>query len=161
MKIRLETTKLSALIARIKSNEGQRQTGILQALWDGGHLIQQRAQTKYLVSGPLHRRSGRLLNSITVVPPRRTGKSYQCIVGTKVFYGKIHEYGLRKPIRPVKAQCLAFRVGPPYGPYGKSLGKWVRTKKVVLRPKPWLGPATKDSEPTIIRLLGKAGAKII
>jgi len=67
------------------------------------------------------RDTGRLQRSLTT-----QASNSQAAVGTNVIYAPVHQFGAT--IRPRVAPWLVFKVG----------GKWVKTKKVNIKPRPFM-----------------------
>lgn len=88
------------------------------------------SSSKYLAGQVLHRRSGRLANSLEY----RLIGDWEAEVGSRLIYAAIHEYG--GEIRPVRARFLRFQIGD----------KIIFTKGPVLIPaRPYLKPALDET----------------
>ena len=96
----------------------------------------------------LKRRTGDLGTSVT---QDVNEGALRAIVGTKLVYGPVHEYGATiRPIPPNK--WLRFQ----FAPRGKNVTKrgnypWVSVRQVVIPKRPWLRPAYEDNKDKILR----------
>lgn len=87
----------------------------------------------------LHRRTGRLASSVQT-RVEDDGHTIRGVVGTNVFYGKVHEFGMTivpKPSNPTG--LLAFKVE----------GRLRFARSVRLPARPWLGTAVQESRQDI------------
>ena len=140
---------------RKKLGAQHRKADAESAMRDSLELIVSIAKMKYLTGGnPLNVQTGRLRASVKRSEPAWNGAMLRGSVGTDVFYGRVHEFGAQTPghaVRPVRARVLAWR-GAPYGAHGQGTGLWHFAKKVVMKPKPWLGPSIDDAGPRILAI---------
>lgn len=88
--------------------------------------LQRKIQTEKLQGQVLHHRTGKLINSIRMIPAKVAGSKVAGYVeggGGPAWYGKIHEYGTDRAyeIVPVNKKALAFMLN----------GKQVFAKKVL------------------------------
>lgn len=76
----------------------------------------------------LHRRTGTLAKSLNW----KLTSDFSATIGTNVAYAAIHEFG--GEIRPRNAKALSFQIGDT----------WVRTQKVTMPKRPYLGPGLEE-----------------
>jgi phage gpG-like protein len=93
---------LDGSAAALKRGAEEVKRRVMQAMNRALIRLQSHIQTKHLSAPPgysatlLHQRSGKLINSIRVVPAEETGELIEGAVegaGGPAFYGRIHEYG--------------------------------------------------------------------
>jgi phage gpG-like protein len=148
------------------------QKAMVKALTNAGSKVQTHAVKQHLQRGnPLFVRTKQLMSSVaTLVDAARL----RVRVGTNLVYGPVMEYGAT--IRPKNpGGVLVFPVAVGYGRGArlttpmKQAGKWhyrvgpkgqkhtisgaiewVFAKKVVIPPRPWLGPALRDERDAIV-----------
>lgn len=170
--MRLDTKQLAVFQKRLNKAALERDSGrkLEAAMVSSLHMIVTRAQTKYLTSGPLHTRTGRLRASVKH-SLKKQGDRFIGTVGTDVFYGRVWEWGAQTPghiVKPVNINpktgrvfdTLRFRLGPA-GAHGEGTGPWTLPKQVKMAPKPWLAPAVKDMSPKIRKLLARVSKDLL
>ena len=160
----LKLEELNAFVAKMrwKADVGRKED-VASAMHDSFNSIIGKAQEKYLTSGPLHRRTGRLASSLKARIVSATDKKIVGSVGTNVFYGRVWEFGAQTPghiVRPVRAKMLAWKGGAP-GAHGVGTGGWVFARQVKLAPKPWLDPSVKDRTAYILDRFAKANLNLL
>lgn len=129
---------------RFKRMEQVRPKVIFAAVTDVMHDIERQAKLNVTGGNPLYVRSGRGRASITS-RVRRRGKSTIGETGSNVFYMKTHELGEPKVIRPKSKPYLRFQAGRGMSPAShRSSGRWVTTKEVRVKKRPWLSKAVKQ-----------------
>lgn len=104
-----------------------------------------RAQENVSLGRPgLIPRTGRLQKSIKKGPYKQwsPGSYGEQRVYSDLIYARVHEYGAT--IRPKTKPYLVFRLWN-FSDTTAPTGPWVRTKQVVIPPRPYLGPAAQDA----------------
>jgi len=76
----------------------------------------------------LKRQTGKLAQSLNW----KLTSDFSAKIGTNIAYAAIHEFG--GEIRPKNAKALVFKIGD----------RWIRTQKVTMRPRPYLGPGLEE-----------------
>ena len=84
--------------------------------------------------------SQRLRGSVTHTKPVAVGKSVRTLIGTRVKYGAVHEYGrsTQYPITPKNGKALSFKIG----------NKTITVKSVThppIKPRRWLSKGLGES----------------
>jgi phage gpG-like protein len=104
-------------------------------------------QAKFNVTGgrPLYRKTGDLASSIF---SRVTRKAKTTIgqIGTRLFYGAVHETGKPRFIHTKRASHLRFQAGTRgMSPAkGKKSGRWRAVQTVRVKKRPWLSKAVRE-----------------
>lgn len=122
-------------IPKITSNV---QPAIKNALRESAMIVRRSATLK----APF--KSGALRRSIVEYSNGNTME-----IGTNLIYAAIHEWGW--VITPKRAKYLTFKVN----------GKRVRTKRVVIPARPFMGPALRENTKNIINIFNKHLAKLL
>jgi hypothetical protein len=122
--------------------------------------LQRKIQTEKLRGGnPLHQRSGKLINSIRMIPATIEGHQVEGRVegaGGVAWYGKIHEDGtfMAYEIVPLNKKALAFMLN----------GKMVFARRVVhpaFPPRPFMRPAAEEMHDEFITELQRTADETI
>jgi phage gpG-like protein len=165
--LRLEIEGSEALRRRLRGLESGLAANTVTALKSSAARVHREASTN-LSGSVLKVVTGHLKGSVT---PRVDAARGEAIVGTKLVYGPVHEYGAT--IRPKRAEYLWFpvagrgirisRAAAKSGKWTRSAkleggGRitltgevhWVRARKVTIPPRPWLGTAFAASRAYII-----------
>lgn len=112
---------------------------VTSAMWKSVHLVVRTAKKKLTLTNPLTVRTGRLRSSVHG-QVKQKGIHAEGIVGTDVFYGKVHEEGAT--IFAKRAEYMIF--------FYK--GQWMKKEKVVIPARPWLNPSLTENRPLINRI---------
>ena len=144
------------------------QSNTVKALTKAGHLVEREAKKN--ISGPvLKRQTGTLASSIRTQVDKA---KLEARVGTNVIYGPVHEFGATIPahdIVPRHAKALRWKdlkgrmtkKGKLIITRGYVFAKKVHIPQITLPPRPWLGPAFKQSREAIKQIFRDAtGAAI-
>lgn len=142
------------LIARLSAMPGRLQSGIARAVTKLALDLQRRTQQK--LSGPVLKVRTGLLRSSINYQVKQSSTEVTATVGTNVFYGKIHEFGVPHSweIRPRTARALAFEVG----------GQTIFAMRVTHPPLPersFLRSSLREMEPMIKSELEGAVAGVL
>lgn len=132
---------------KLRANKLVRKTPKLsrQILGVLGEAIVARTNTHYLSGQVLHRKTGKLAQSVNY----KYNNDWSINVGSNVAYAGIHEHG--GEIYPRTADALRF----------KTADGWVITKKVVMPKRPWLAPSVDDimNSPTAQNIMDRETEK--
>jgi len=138
----------------VKNAPKRRKNKIVFTLIQSAELILRRSKTHYLTGAALKVQTGRLRSSMSRSPVFQKMGSFYIDVGTKVWYGKRWEEGLKtgqKYIFPKNAKVLKMVIG------GKTIyRKWA---KLDPKPRPFIAPAIEDEKPNIFKLFSKIGVE--
>jgi len=116
-------------------------------------------QTEKLSGQVLHRVTGKLADSVRLVPASQQGTVIEggvAAAGGAAWYGRLHEYGTSRsyPILPVNKQALAFAIG----------GKQVIVKSVLHPPiqqRAFMAPALEENRAAIVAALQSAVDSVV
>lgn len=122
-------------IPKIPSNV---QPAIKKALWESAMLVRRSATQKAPYKSWALRRS---------IIEYSNGNTIE--IGSNLVYAAIHEWGW--VITPKRSKYLTFRVN----------GKRVRTKRVVIPARPFMGPALRENTNKILEIFNKHLARLL
>lgn len=116
-------------------------------------------QTEKLSGQVLHRVTGKLADSVRLVPASQQGPTIEggvAAAGGPAWYGRLHEYGTSRsyPIVAVNKQALAFVMG----------GKQVIVKSVMHPPiqqRAFMAPSLEENRAAIVAALQSAVDRVI
>lgn len=113
--IEIVVSGAEAAEARLAALPQEAKAGLARAIAKFGFDLQRTVQADKLSGQVLQVRSGVLRSSIATTIADG-GESVSATVGTRVWYGKLHEYGLKAltghdRIYPVRAKALRFEIG--------------------------------------------------
>jgi phage gpG-like protein len=100
------------LVARLDAMPGRVHDGLARAVARLGFELQRKMQAEKLTGQVLEVRAGSLRSSINTVV-EDSGTEVSATVGTNVFYGRVHEYGVARSwlIEAKNARALKFTIG--------------------------------------------------
>lgn len=127
--------KIAATVANFNGNM---RNGILASCI----LVEGKIKRDYLSGQVLNVRTNRLRGSITHKMPQLTTGGWQGTVGTNVIYAPVHEYGAT-----IEAK------NKPYLRFQTADGSWHSVRKVVIPPRPFMGPALEDNRDEIVQTM--------
>lgn len=151
---------------------GQQHSVAARALTQAATMVQGEAKRQVYAGRPRHLMgdTGALRSSITTQVDQRT---LRAVIGSPLVYAPVHEFGA--VIRPKTKSYLVFfipneRARATMSPVarrtasrrsGGKLGVWVRTKKVTIPERPYLGPALQTKRSAIEELFRRAIDKLL
>jgi phage gpG-like protein len=150
-------TQSGKLSSGALKNKGM--AGLDRGLILSGQLVAQRATRRAPID------TGRLKRSITQGRPySRPGGTRAIDVGTNVIYAAVHEFGHTFPsmiITPRNAPVLAFKwpnapANLPAGKGGLHYFKKVTRPQIIIKERPYLRPALKESKKDINKIIGRS-----
>lgn len=147
--------------AALMLEEATRRKVMLRAMEGGLRTAIKIAQEDYL-SGPRPKRLGRVTNRLAgslelddheTMTRVLNAKDFEVVgrFGTRVPYGPVHELGTVGA--GGQLPDIVPRDDNPTGllHFQTRDGRWVRTKKVAIPPRPFAGPALKDAKPDFVK----------
>lgn len=149
-----EDPRTTRLFAQLP--ERVREVGIRKGLLKAAILLESHIKLTKLSGNPLHARSGRLRSSLAHRIDGR-GDEQRAVVGTKLIYARIHEYG--GIIRAKRAPYLVFPIKGirTVGARGALLKRprlettgWVRVKQVTIPKRSYLRTGLAEKREEII-----------
>ena len=136
LKLLMSVVGAGPLAAKFQRAAKRTPSKMEQSLKKAAYLVQRAAKQNLTGGNPLNVRSGRLRSSVAV-----DVKGLEARVGTNVKYGAIHEKG--KIIH--SSGLMVFEIG----------GNTIKTKRVTIPARPWLGPALERNRAKIVGMMDK------